>query len=103
MVKITPMAKGKGQLSINVGTEKVRLNLESTKALKMSDEDYALAKQSIAPWIGVKVTVQEDAGGVQGEDTEVLTEVDAGAKKAAATKKKASTKKRRGQLGRAKG
>lgn len=102
MVKITPMADGKGQLSINVGTEKVRLDLESTKALKMSDEDYALAKQSIAPWIGVKVTVEEDGGPVQGEDTGVLTEVDAGAKKAA-TAKKTTAKKKRGLLGRAKG
>lgn len=102
MVKITPMANGKGQLSINVGTEKVRLDLTSTEELKMSDEDYALAKQSIAPWIGIKVTVEEEGDDIQGEDTRVLNEVDAGAKKAAAKKKKAAAKKK-GRLARALG
>ena len=105
MVIITPMANGRGQLSINVGTEKVRLDCSKTEPLKMSDEDYALAKESIAPWIDVKVTVEEGASGAPGEDTGVLNEVDAGAKKAAAKKKggKAKSKKKPGRIARALG
>lgn len=99
MVTITPMANGKGQLSINVGMEKVRLDLTKTVALQMSDYDYALAKVSIAPWIGVKVTVEENSSEVQGEDTSVPPEVQGEANKAS----KKPTRKQRGLLRHARG
>ncbi len=95
MVTITPIEDGKGQLSINVGPNKIRLDCSSPKnAVKLSDEDYALCKESLAPWVGRKVTVIEDPS----NGTDVLAEVDAGAE---AEKAAAKPKKRRGLLSRA--
>ncbi len=93
MVTITPTKDSKGQLSINVGLNRIKLDCSSPKnAIEMSDADYALAKESLAPWVGVKVTVEES----HADDTDVLAEVDVGAEK------KPVKKKKRGLLGRAK-
>lgn len=99
MVKITPLPEGKGIHIISVGDRKLSLNCAHTEPLYLSDEDYALCKASLEPWVDKKFTVEEDVPDQEPEeDTKVLEEVDKGAK--SKSEKGSKSTKRRSLLGR---